>query len=631
MPQKLFLIDNKFFDKIPDTEMLIDSLITSIGNIESSEILKNSEMVYINNSNIVWDEKYKSKNIRIIQTLSDINLYEYESVIYINSPFFSIANVLSDILSNEHYQKNRIVSQEVYNLNPITSSTVERFLFSKTKPMQLGNVASLSVFTFKLEKDPDEIKFESQEQLVKFLHRKNPQAVYEFSNNLGISAFQFFDKEIDYINFCLGERTFTDGSNGIYAVYFPDEYKNVDDIVDIVMDMQNKNPKMFIDLRTGLDISSTFSEEIVEVDGEFQVQNNFKGDNTRLITSNSKLLHYDFNTINGVLDLSDKHFKHILFGGPKYMKVYNSEYKFLYQISKEDILSAKVIDVKRTMGMGDALLTLPIIREIKKINPNVKIVFHSLYDFSKYLIDKSMIDYFVKLDSRGIFADLDTTSDIVLDFDLAYENQTFGGRFFDYYLNFFSLDTFAEIDTNPILTYDIDQVQEKICSIVGEGSGWASKEPNIDLIERIAYTMKEKGYKVYEPGINRITNYADETNPNNDLDKVFKMVKLSSCYIGTDSGVSHIANLMGKPSFIIGGSADPNKTQFNVNIIYPFGRTDLLCYGCRHFSKGFRTLENGTNTFVSGCHNVNQFQCMKDLDVNMAIEDLDNFLIKFDL
>jgi hypothetical protein len=89
--------------------------------------------------------------------------------------------------------------------------------------------------------------------------------------------------------------------------------------------------------------------------------------------------------------------------------------------------------------------------------------------------------------------------------------------------------------------------------------------------------------------------------------------------------------MMGKPCFIIGGSADPMKTQYNLSLVYPVGRTDLLCFGCRHHFKGFRTMENGVNTFVTSCHNEKQYECMKALDIDLIIEELENFLIKYDL
>lgn len=630
--KKLFIIDNSFFNKLPDINFLIENFKMSLNNQSVQNMVQDGEIIFIDNGNEQFNEKIKHEKIKIISSISDINFDNYTLVCYSNVPFFSISNVLDNIIESKDLPTNTIITQEAYNLIPLSETLQKRFLFSKTKPSKYGNISSIGLYLFKPELiDGEYPRFNTQKDLVRFLHNKNPYVLLEFFNILGTTSFQLFDTEEEYVDYCLGENKSTNGSIGNYAIYFPSEI-TTEKMKEIILDLQHKNPKMIIDLRTQQNIDDIFGENIVEVDGEFKVVNNFSGDNSRIVISNSNLLHYDFNTIDGVIDLSDSHFKYLLLGGTKYMKVYNDEYKFFYQINKQDILNSKTIAIKRTMGMGDALLTLPIVKMIKELNPDIYLYFYSAYDFRPYMINgNSLIDEYVKIDSNKLFADITEPYDIILDFDLCYENQTNGGRFFDYYMSFFEDGTFDNITSEPILLSTVPPTDKKSCILVGEGSGWGGKEPNMDVIETIAYTLKQKGYYVQESGINRISNYADETNPEKSFNKLFDMVSRAKFYIGTDSGVSHIANLMGKPSFVIGGSADPTKTQYNPNLVYPFGKTDLLCYGCRHHFKGFRTLQDGTNTFIPICHNVKQYQCMKELDINLLIEDLDNFLIKFDL
>lgn len=632
---KLFLIDNLFFNRIENTNELLDNLLSSFNAQNVSALVENSEIIYVNNSNKSWDDKFIQREIKIVNSIAEIDLLKYDTVLYCNTPFFSVATVFNDIVTNKDLAKNTILTQLGYNLSPILKNNNTRFLFVKGKPHQECNITALNMFAFKPANiAPDfNYRFESQKNLVQFLHHKNPIITLNYYNVAGISPFSFFDTEEEYITFCFPDTTLVDkGTVGTYIVNFSNDI-SLDTIKNFVMELLDNNKKIVIDIRTPHNISGIFEESIEEVDGEFIVKNAFEGDVSRIITTNKDLMHYDFNVVNGVIDLSDRHIRHLMMGTPKYMKIYNSEYKPLYKIGKNDLQSAKKIAVKRTMGMGDALLTMPIISLIKTNFPHIEIDFYSMYDFRPHLKYPSYISNFHQLDGTGIFNHVDGDYDLVLDFDLSYENQTNGERFYDYYMSLFDDKTFdKDLEDKLILNNNtLMEEGDKGCTIVAEGSGWGGKEPNIDIMERLAYEMKKKGFKVFEPGINRITHYVDETNPEQNVSKMFQMVANSDCYIGTDSGISHIANMMGKPCFIIGGSADPMKTQYNLSLVYPVGRTDLLCYGCRHFTKGFRTLESGVNTFVSSCHNDKQYECMKTLDSDIIIEELNNFLIKYDL
>lgn len=629
--QKLFLIDNLFFNKITDAGNLLNNLLSSLNQENVLPLVENSEIIYVNNDNTTWDAKVLEHKVTIVKSIEEINFLKYNTVLYSNVPFFSIAIVFSDIVTNDSLPKNTIMTQDGYNLSPLLTKSDKRFLFVKAKPHQPCNISTLNIFAFK----PDGVEyiFKSQKELVRMLHKQNPIVTLNFNNVAGISPFSLFDTEEEYIDFCLPNNEIASenvGTVGTYAILFPDDL-SLDTIKSFVVELLDQNPKMILDIRTPHDISGIFEEQIKEVDGEFIVENAFEGDVSRLITTNKDLFHYDFTNVAGIIDLSDRHIRHLMMGTPKYMKIYNSNYTPLYRIEKNDLEVAKKIAIKRTMGMGDALLALPIINMLKTNYPHLEIDFYSMYDFRPYLKNKDMISNFYKLDGTGIFNHVDDNSyDIIVDLDLAYENQTNGGRFVDYYLSLFGENVFTDRPIEHILELEAKDLG-KVCVIVAEGSGWGGKEPNIDIFERIAYEMKQKGFIVSEPGINRITHFADKTNPEQDPYQMFLRVAESDCYIGTDSGISHIANMMGKPCFIIGGSADPMKTQYNLSLVYPVGRTDLLCFGCRHHFKGFRTMENGINTFVAPCHNEKQYECMKALDIDLIIEELENFLIKYDL
>ena len=274
--------------------------------------------------------------------------------------------------------------------------------------------------------------------------------------------------------------------------------------------------------------------------------------------------------------------------------------------------------------MGDALLGLKIGHNIyTKYGKGID--FYSKYNFEKYLtypfVDKTYTD------TENVFSQIKKHYDIIIDLDLSYENLTNDESFYSYYESLFEVSVLDKL-TNSMLQ-KIENNENAVC-LVNEGSGWGGKEYSLDIGEMLAYTLKEKGFKVLEPGINRISHYADETNPEKNFDKLFEMALKSKFYVGTDSGVAHICNLAGLPCFVIGGAADPNKTLYNENLIYAVLRSDLLCIGCRHKFKGFKTLHDGASTFVASCYNTKIHECM-NFNVEEIQEELERFLIKYDL
>lgn len=628
--KKLFIIDNKFYDKIQNLNMLINSLLTSIETENVSNIITKEEIIYVNNDNSRWDAEYSKSGIKIIKSISEINFSEFQVIIYSNSPFFSISNNFISML-DAGFQKNTIISQDGYSLSPATEHSKHRFIMSKTKVNNISNISSVALFLFMPNEDTP--RFNNQSELVKFLHKTNPHIIPEFCNLAGTDIFSLFESEREYIEYCIDDLNIS--SVGNYVLFADSKYISKELYMGIVNDLLSRNEKITLELRTDLDINSEFEDSIEEVDGELIVKNNFNyTDRVKLSLKDAP--YYDYSLCDGVFDLTDMHLSELLFTNTKYMKVYNENYSLKYTISSDDIKNAKRIAVKRTMGLGDSLLTVPIMAMLKDINPDVIIDFYSSYDFTKYL-NKDWVDNFHKIDGTHIFKSINSYTnnyDIILDYDLCYENQTSGGRFFDYYLSYFEPDLLENYQfdmDNPYLKYDAETDFESCnkCTIVSEGSGWKGKEPNIDVFERIAHELKKKNYKIIEPGINRITNYADIKNEMQDFDFLFASAHASDFYIGTDSGISHIFNLFNKPSFIIGGSADPNRTQFNTNKLFVHGKTELLCYGCRHKFKGYKTLHDGSNTFVPYCYNPNQYECMVKLDSDLIIEDLENFLIKY--
>ena len=104
--QKLFVIDNLFFNKVPTAKLLLKSLLDSLGAEQLTPILENSEIIYINNNDTTFDNKFIENKIKIVKSISEIDFLNYGTVVYSNVPFFSLASVFSDIATNSKVVKN---------------------------------------------------------------------------------------------------------------------------------------------------------------------------------------------------------------------------------------------------------------------------------------------------------------------------------------------------------------------------------------------------------------------------------------------------------------------------------------------------------------------------------------------
>lgn len=624
MKEFLVIVDNLFFDKLKEVELQIKSFIANSKHEQLANIMEKSDIIYVNNDNTTFDSLYTDANISIVNSISEIDFKAYKTVIYFNVPFSSFSKEIERIHQSSEYDTNTLITQAGFNLSFRTDSIADRYILSKAKPGQRCSIGALDAFMFKPSSDFSSIP--SQSELIKTLTLNGGFVVVEWYNAFDNNSNTFFDTVQQYFNFCLADVN-TAKTFGNYIINFSEDISK-DIIYSYIDELIRNNEYINIDLRSVIDVNDLFgTTEVQNANGALELKDNYAGDAYRVSIEHSKETHYDENHINMAIDFNDRHIRPFFIKQlpSHYYKMYNSNYGLLQLINKEIISNATKIAVKRTMGLGDSLLALPIVEAIHR-QYGKDVDFYSQYNIKPYL-SYDFIKNNVIIDGNYIFKDITDDYDLVIDLDLAYENTQDNDSFFANYLKMF--DKALDIDyRKPYLKASDDIDDAKYAIVVGEGSGWKSKEPSMDIIEYMAYSLKKMGYTIIEPGINRITNYADITNPKDianpksDFDMMFKLVAKASLYVGTDSGVAHIANLMGKKCFVIGGSVNPSLTLFNQALVSVFGYEELPCYGCRHRFRGYRALSNGQNTFVPNCYNKHQFECMQELTI-------ENLKVKF--
>lgn len=328
--------------------------------------------------------------------------------------------------------------------------------------------------------------------------------------------------------------------------------------------------------------------------------------------------------------------------------------KVLERIKKVDPEKIKSIAVKRTIGMGDVILTEPIFKALKIKYPNAKITMfvgnsRGAKDIVKYF--KSKPDEIIGIDETLIVQDYLYSQkgfDIRIDLDLSYESHL-GYNYIDAYFetsgfeekflndgndNLELIKYVKDEDKIPKLEYTEERIiKEKYVAFEFSGSGWGGKQIDIAKWRSIVELLIVNEYKIVfvsnQMAIDHEFQESVIINKDNDFNLMLNYIKYCDFFIGTDCGPMHISQGFDKKAFIINGSALSKLTSYSKNI-YPVTNKELTCLGCK--SRQFLN-NNGQGgiTFVSVCElsKDKEFSCMKGLTPEYLLKEFENFITTF--
>jgi ADP-heptose:LPS heptosyltransferase len=320
------------------------------------------------------------------------------------------------------------------------------------------------------------------------------------------------------------------------------------------------------------------------------------------------------------------------------------------RINTLDPLSIKKIAVKRTIGMGDVLLTEPVIRALKRKYPNAAITFfaangRNAKDIVQYFESKP--DEIIGLENEQVLIqDILYNKkgyDLRFDLDLAYESRQ-NVNYIDAYFEITGFkEEVKEIDGELTIVPDVPEyekvprlkydepaiIQEKYVAVELAGSGWGGKEWDLGAWKLL---LKQIPYKiVFTSGLRIFDNEAGSDqiiyiNKNNKFSTMMNLIKHCEFFVGSDCGPAHIAVAFDKPAFIIAGAALPKYTMkshlaFGVSL-------ELDCLHCK--GRQFVNQTNEGFSFVAKCENPSQYKCMSDLKLEYASNKLKEFLQKYE-
>ena len=232
----------------------------------------------------------------------------------------------------------------------------------------------------------------------------------------------------------------------------------------------------------------------------------------------------------------------------------------------EDVNS---IGLKRSIGMGDVVVTEPIVRKIKEKWPNAKLTYYTAKpDVIKYF--KAQPDEVVKIDDNDVVKDTlhDTDNEIKFDLDLSYESRE-ETSFIDAYADVVNIKFDSQEDRQVSLVCDEEPlVKDKYVVVCGDGSGWPGKTWDLENYAEVIKYIKTLGYKVYETGVTH-TEESESEYHECEFDKLVNLIANCEFYVGTDNGPMHLARGFDKPCFLIAGAALPYYTNPNrKNVFY---------------------------------------------------------------
>jgi len=307
--------------------------------------------------------------------------------------------------------------------------------------------------------------------------------------------------------------------------------------------------------------------------------------------------------------------------GNAHLDEYNNSIREVAR-NTEDI---KDIGLKRTIGMGDIILTEPIIKKLKDKYEDAKITFYTNKpDVVKYFKHKP--DNIVEIDESELTNDLlaDKHHQLSFDLDLSYESRP-GFSFVDAYAQVCNIEWDDYKDRYVQFDGTFSTELENYVVVVGDGSGWPGKTWGQQNYKEVVQNLLDKNYNVVEPGFSDFSGLTDEKWNQCEFSQLVNLIACCEFYVGTDNGPMHIARALNKPCIIIAGAALPYYSNPNREGVYYVQDNSLECLGCKH-KQFFSTNNSNQITFVPGCEQEEQGLCMKTIKPEHVISALDKFL-----
>jgi len=248
---------------------------------------------------------------------------------------------------------------------------------------------------------------------------------------------------------------------------------------------------------------------------------------------------------------------------------------------------AKKIIIRRKDAAGDVLLTTPILREIRKKNPDS--IISVATDFGCVFRDNPYVSFALPSEhawiTKGFY-------DLFYDLNLSYEknpnkhiikaySETCGIDVSDWKLDLY----LREHD----LAFAKRMLDEDTWVVLhSRFFGWAGREWPAENFNQLSSNIRDRGKKVVLVGSNQdqLIQSDLDLRGKTSFHELAAIIKKASCFVGVDSLPMHLAQAFGTPSVALFGSINPEYRVIPGGCVWPItvSREVVACLGCHHKS-----------------------------------------------
>lgn len=274
------------------------------------------------------------------------------------------------------------------------------------------------------------------------------------------------------------------------------------------------------------------------------------------------------------------------------------------------------IHIRRSGALGDVLLTTPIVRQLRQLNPNATIHFYT--DCPQVYANNPNVN--------SIFTTKSAPANELIDLDMVYENNptmhiieayeqyAFGITMPDKTTELFVSNEQKTKVMAVIVAYGIAPEKTVVCHMA---KSWDSRTMPIDKWMKLIDAIIDRGFQVVVIGSGADMEY-NRTGVINlkgklSIQHINYLCSLSYAFVGMDSGMFHVAGATPENTCKIFGFFTCAESKYRI----PFRknvfsiRADIECYGCLHRVKP-------PVTFI-GCERKDN-ECVNRLKVEQVIE-----------
>lgn len=245
------------------------------------------------------------------------------------------------------------------------------------------------------------------------------------------------------------------------------------------------------------------------------------------------------------------------------------------------------IHVRRSGALGDVLLTTPIIRQLRQLNPNANIHFYT--DCPQVYANNPHIN--------SLFTAKSAPANELIDLDMVYENNpkmhiieayerhTFGIPVLNKETELFVTDEQKEQVKSIIESH---RINPETAMIVHMAKSWPSRTMAFEKWMKLIDKIIERGFQVVIVGSGEDFDYRRigvvSLKGKLSIQHINYLCSLSYAFIGMDSGMYHVAGATPENTCKIFGLFTCAESQYRK----PFRKNvfsinaNIECYGCLH-------------------------------------------------